>query len=79
MNIYFDTEFMGAKKMEESDICQVDLYVKSALVTDTILLAKKRFDTIKETDSFRGLHRIHPLDGEPDPENEGEEVYHLIQ
>lgn len=43
LNIYFDTEYMRTKKMEEYDICQVDLYVKGALVTDTILLAKKSF------------------------------------
>ena len=40
LNIYFDAEFMSGKKMEDADICQVDLYVKSALVTDTILLSK---------------------------------------
>ena len=27
--------------MEEEDVCQVDLYVKSRVVTDTINLAKK--------------------------------------
>ena len=53
--------------------------MKSALVTDAILLAKKSFDTIKETESFRGLHRIHPASGDPDPEDEGEVVYHVVQ
>ena len=42
LNIYFDTSFMEAKKYEDSDICQVDLYVKKRLVTDTVNLAKKK-------------------------------------
>ena len=46
LNIYFEKEHMSAKKMEEIDICQVDLYVKSRIVTDTVTLAKKSFETI---------------------------------
>ena len=42
LNIYFDTSFMQTRKMEEEDICQVDLYVKSRVVTDSIKLAKKK-------------------------------------
>ena len=46
LNIYFEKEHMSVKKMEETDICQVDLYVKSRIVTDTVGLAKKSFETI---------------------------------
>ena len=36
LNIYFDAEAMSGKRMYESDICQVDLYVKSRVVSDTV-------------------------------------------
>ena len=75
LNIYFDKEYMSVKKMEESDICQVDLYVKAGLVTDVVKLAKKRLETVQETDELGGLHRIHPSSGEPDAEEESEHVY----
>lgn len=33
---------MQTRKMVEEDICQVDMYVKSQVVTDSIKLAKKK-------------------------------------
>lgn len=42
LNIYFDTAFMQTCKMEEEDICQVDLYVKSRVVTDAITISRKK-------------------------------------
>ena len=74
LNIYFDPETMSTKRKDENDICQVDLYVKSRLVTDTILLAKKNYKSIKETQKFRGLYRIHPND----EAEEGIEVYDIV-
>ena len=52
---------MGSKKMEDSDICPVDYYVKSTLMIDSIKLAKKKFSTVQETNDFGCLHRIHPI------------------
>lgn len=60
LNIYFDTSFMEAKRMDETDICQVDLYVKKRLVTDTLNLAKKKMSEKREIDQFHSLTRLHP-------------------
>jgi len=60
LNIYFDTTFMQAKKMDDSDICQVDLYVKSLLVKDTISLAKKTPSKLDSIENFGSLTRILP-------------------
>lgn len=48
---------MQTKKMEDEDICQVDLYVKSRVLKDTILLAKKK--NFAEFDSFNSLSQIY--------------------
>ncbi len=58
LNIYFDTTFMQTKKMEEEDICPVDLYVKSRVVKDTILLAKSK--SYVDLDQFESLTKIYP-------------------
>ena len=41
LNIYLNDRlgYLERKEMLQSDICQVDLYVKSRVVRDTILLA----------------------------------------
>lgn len=63
LNIYFDSSAgMEAKKFTDDDICQVDMYVKSRLVTDVINLAKKKHGEIDEIDEFGSLTRIHPHD-----------------
>lgn len=62
LNIYFDSskEAMGQREMTDEDICQVDLYVKSRLVKDVIMLTKKKRDTVAETPEFGSLTQIHP-------------------
>ena len=61
LNIYHDTEAMGSiKRMDDSDICPVDLHVKSSLIIDSVSLAKKSFKTVKDTDDFGCLSRVHP-------------------
>lgn len=42
LDIYFDTLFMQHKAHDEADICPVDFYVKSRVLTDAIKLAKKK-------------------------------------
>ena len=48
LNIYFDNNPspMETGHMTDADICEVDLFVKSRLVKDTILLAKKKKETV---------------------------------
>ena len=60
LNIYFETarNFMERVEMQEEDICQVNLYVKSRVVTDTIHLANS--ENLSEIEEFRSLQRIHP-------------------
>ena len=53
---------MEHKDYTDADICEVDLYVKSRLVTDTIKLAKKPRDKLEEIDEFGSLTKIHPCD-----------------
>ena len=48
------------------------MYVKSRVVTDAILLAKKSFSAIEKTDQFGSLQRVHPF-------SVGEEVYDSVQ
>ena len=63
----------GHRDYTEEDICQVDLYVKSRLVTDTLDLVRKSRDTVTETDEFRSLTKIHPAT------SEDESIYSLIR
>ena len=42
LNIYFDKEYMSHRVMTEEDVCPLDLYVKSRVTKDTILMAKKK-------------------------------------
>ena len=46
--------------MTEADICQVDLHVKSRLVTDVVGLARKKRDAILELSEFGSLTKVHP-------------------
>ena len=62
LNIYFDTSFMEAKKNTEEDICEVDLFVKSRLVTDTIRMVKQKRSELAQTHEFGSLTRLHPAD-----------------
>ena len=66
---------MSGKRMEESDICQVDLYVKSRVVSDTVELAKKSVAKLSSTERFNSLLRISPSSGD---NGEGEEVYNTV-
>ena len=54
----------GTKEYTDEDICQVDLYVKSRLVQDTLDLVRKSRDVVAETDEFRSLTKIHPASEE---------------
>jgi len=53
LNIYFDKEYMSHRVMTEEDVCPMDLYVKSRVTRDTIILAKKV--AISEIKSFNSL------------------------
>lgn len=80
LNIYFSNDPpMSGKKYNEEDICPVDLQVKTTVVTDTINLSKKKFSTIQETETFKSLTRVHPSQGDPDPADESEYVYQLLE
>ena len=46
--------------MTDDDICEVDFFVKSRLVKDTILLAKKKKETVVALSEFEFLSKIHP-------------------
>ena len=70
--IHFDADQMSGKKMEESDVCQVDLYVKSQVVRDTILLAQKSVTSLNKTDRLNSMARIAPSEDD-------DEVYQNIQ
>ena len=71
LNIYFDTSVMGGPKMTEEDIEHLDLYVKSRLTTDSILLAKKK--DISSVEQFNSLSQIYPSS-----EDEGAEVNRIM-
>ena len=66
LNIYFeqkqDDPRLEKKEPTEDDICPVDLYVKSRLVTDTILLASSGQPS--QLDNLNSMQRIHPLNKE---------------
>ena len=66
MNIYFeqkqDDPRLEKKEPTEEDICPVDLYVKSKLVTDTILLASS--GQLSQLETLNSLSRIHPMNKE---------------
>ena len=53
LNIYFDKEYMSHRVMTEEDVCPLDLYVKSRVTRDTIILAKKT--AISEIKSYNSL------------------------
>lgn len=75
LNIYFDKEFMNnVKKPSEDDICPVDLYVKSRLVTDVIDLCCKSPSKIADIDCHNSLTRIIP-----DSQHEVHELHTLMQ
>ena len=42
LDIYFDQLFMQHKVHTDADVCPVDLYVKSRVVSDAIRLAQKK-------------------------------------
>ena len=56
LNIFFDPSevFMGgdSKKLGEEDVCQVDWYVKSRLVTDTVNLCRNKLESIQSLNRF---------------------------
>ena len=61
LNIYFDNSMaMDGKVMTDEDICQVDFFVKSKLVEDTINLVKKSREAVTQLTEFRSLTKIHP-------------------
>lgn len=61
LNIYFDTSTgLEKQEMTEEDICQVDLHVKSRLVTDVVGLARKKRDDIMEISEHGSLTKVHP-------------------
>ena len=59
---------MEHKDYTDADICEVDMYVKSRLVTDTIKLVKKPRDRYEEIHEFGCLTKIHPTNGAGDGE-----------
>ena len=65
LNIYFDSSVtMEHQVMTDADICPVDFRVKSMLVQDTILLAKKSREAVCSLVNFNSLSKIHPAQGE---------------
>ena len=74
LDIYFDNSMsMQKSKKTDDDICEVDLFVKSRLVHDTILLAKKSRDTLSGLQQFKSLAKVHPIERE-----DGEDMYSLV-
>jgi len=69
LNIYFEGEYMAAQVPTEADICPVDYYVKSTVVTDTVNLVRKK----DEPTSYESLNKIYP-----NPSDEGSPVSGLI-
>ena len=65
LNIYFEPWPVDPRiehEPTEEDICPVDLYVKSRVVTDTILLATS--GQLSQLDNLNSLTRIHPMNKE---------------
>ena len=64
LNIYFDNTpppaFGEEKVYTDEDICQVDFFVKSTLVQDTISLCKKSKEKVAGINKYRSLTRIYP-------------------
>ena len=74
LNIYFsDNDRMEGKRYTDEDICQVDYYVKTRLVQDTLDLVRKARSTVADTNDFRSLTKIHP------PFEEGGDMYSLVR
>ena len=67
---------MESAPFTDADICDVDLFVKSRLVKDTISLVKKKKDTVIALDDYGCLSKIHP---QKEGESESEvDMYKLI-
>jgi hypothetical protein len=47
---------------DEEEICPVDMYVKSRVVTDAISLAREASEDIQNTDKFNSLSKILPCE-----------------
>jgi len=61
LNIYFDTNTtMEHREMTDEDICQVDMYVKSRLAKDVIMLTKKKRSSLDDISEFGSLSQILP-------------------
>ena len=61
LNIYFDSTCgMEGFHPTDDDICEVDLFVKSRLVKDTITLCKKKRVDVLDIDEHGSLTKIHP-------------------
>ena len=63
LNIYFEGEYMAAQVLKDTQICPVDLYVKTMVVKDAIKLAKKS-DSLP--DSSGSLKKIYPNEDDTD-------------
>ena len=62
LNIYFtDNNSFEHQEYTDADICQVDYYVKSRLVQDTLDLVRKTKSAVVETNEWRSLTKIHPV------------------
>ena len=61
LDIYFDPAHMSNTRCYDSDICPVDLHVKSKVVTDTFKLVSKAKSKIESTETFKSMTKIFPL------------------
>ena len=53
---------MERVEMQDEDICQVNLYVKSRVAADAILLANS--NNLAEVDEQGSLMKVHPIRNE---------------
>ena len=61
LNIYFDSNCsLEHREMTDADICEVDMYVKSRLTKDVIMLAKKNRASLADISQFGSLTQILP-------------------
>ena len=61
LNIYFDnSSSLEPREMTDTDICEVDMYVKSRLTKDVIMLAKKNRASLPDISQFGSLSQIVP-------------------
>ena len=61
LNIYFDnSSSLEPREMTDADICEVDMYVKSRLTKDVIMLAKKNRASLADISQFGSLSQIVP-------------------